>query len=34
MPDNLELIMVEIIKPKAKLFLLNKWYRLPDTVCP
>ena len=30
MPDNLELITVEIIKPEAKLFLLNTWYRLPD----
>ena len=30
MPDNLELITVEIIKPKAKPFLLNAWYRPPD----
>ena len=30
MPDYLELITVEIIKPKAKPFLLNTWYRPPD----
>ena len=31
MPDNLETITVEITKPKAKPFLLNTWYRPPDT---
>ena len=30
MPDNLELVTVEIIKPKVKPFLLNAWYRPPD----
>ena len=31
MPDNLETITVEITKPKAKPFHLNRWYRPPDT---
>ena len=30
MPDNLEIITVEITKPKAKPFLLNTWYRPLD----
>ena len=30
MPDYLELITIEIIKPKPKPFLLNTWYRPPD----
>ena len=28
---NLESITIEIFKPKAKLFLINTWYRPPGT---
>ena len=31
MTDNLETITVEICKPKAKPFLINTWYRPPNT---
>ena len=31
MTDNLETITVEICKPKAKPFLINTWYRQPNT---
>lgn len=31
MQDNLETITVEICKPKSKPFLINCWYRPPDT---
>jgi hypothetical protein len=29
--DNLETITVEISKPNSKSFLVNTWYRPPDT---
>ena len=31
MTDDLETITVETCKPKAKLFLINTWYRPPNT---
>ena len=30
MPRELEIITVEILKPRAKSFLINTWYRSPD----
>ena len=30
MPENLETITVEITKPRAKPFFINRWYRPPD----
>lgn len=31
MVDNLEMLVIEISKPKSKSFLINTWYRPPDT---
>ena len=31
MADDLETITVEISKPKSKSFLINTWYRPPDS---
>ena len=30
MPINLEIIIVEVLKPRTKSFLINTWYRPPD----
>ena len=29
--DSLEIVTVEIFKPKSKSFLINTWYRPPNT---
>jgi hypothetical protein len=30
MPENIEVICIEIKKPRIKLFLVSSWYRAPD----
>ena len=33
MPDNLELLCVELKKPKSKPLLISTWYRPPNSSC-